>query len=97
MTTFAGMIVAQGIPLAPALSVRLVALAVVEAVLLTAAVLLYVRWVQVKARPLEGWWAERQAQGLQARTRYLMEQSELERRAAEGEAPTAAPAPPEGE
>ncbi len=94
--TLAGMIVAQGIPLAPALSVRLIALVVVEAVLLTTAVLLYVRWVQVKAQPLDEWWAQRQAQGLQARTYDLMEQSELERRAAEGGAPLEPPDQPAG-
>jgi hypothetical protein len=90
-----GIVVAQGIPMAPALSVRLVALAVVEAVLLTTVVLLFIRWAQVKRRPLDEWWAERQAQGLQPRTLFEIEASEAERRAAQGDTPLDQPQPPE--
>jgi hypothetical protein len=86
-----GMIVGQAIPLAPSLGVRLIALFVVEAVLLTTAVLLYVRWVQSKKQPLDEWWAERQAQGLQPRSIFLMEESDRERRATEGDAPPERP------
>jgi hypothetical protein len=74
--------VAQGIPLAPALSVRLIALAVVEVVLLTLVVLLYVLWVQYKREPLGEWWARRQKEGLSPKTLVEIEDSERERIAA---------------
>jgi hypothetical protein len=76
-------IVAQGIPLAPPLEVRLIALAVVEVILLTTAVLLYVRWAQFKREPLDEWWERRKKAGFSPRTRALMEEEERERRAAE--------------
>ena len=79
-------IVAQGIPLAPSLEVRLIALAVIEVILLTTAVLLYIRWAQFKREPLDEWWAKRKQAGFSARTRALMEEEERERRAAEGRA-----------
>ena len=56
-------LLAQGIPLAPPLVVRLIALLVVEVVLLALVVLLYIRWVQFKNQPLDEWWAGRQAHG----------------------------------
>ena len=77
-------VVAQGIPLAPSLEVRLIALAVVEAVLLTTAVLLYVKWAQFKKEPLDEWWEGRKKAGFSPRTRALMEEEERERRAAQG-------------
>jgi hypothetical protein len=77
-------LVGQGLPLAPPLGTRIIALLVVEAVLLVTAALLYVRWVQIKEQPLDQWWAQRQAQGLQPRSRFLMEESEREQRGAEG-------------
>ena len=83
MTTVAA-IAAQGIPLAPSVGVRLIALAVIEVVLLTTAVLLYVRWAQFKREPLDEWWAKRKKAGFSARTRALMEEEERERLAAEG-------------
>ena len=76
-------ILAQGIPLAPPLQVRLIALAVVEVVLITTAVLLYFRWVQLKGEPLDEWWAKRKTFGFSPRTRALMEEEERERKAAE--------------
>ena len=85
MTTVAA-IVAQGIPLAPSLEVRLIALAVIEVVLLTTAVLLYFRWAQFKREPLDEWWEKRKQAGFSARTRALMEEEERERLAAEGRA-----------
>jgi hypothetical protein len=85
VTTVAA-IVAQGIPLAPSLEVRLIALAVIEVVLLTTAVLLYIRWAQFKREPLDEWWAKRKQAGFSARTRALMEEEERERLAAEGHA-----------
>ena len=77
-------IVAQGIPLAPSLEVRLIALAVVEVVLLTTAVLLYIRWAQFKREPLDDWWERRKRAGFSPRTRALMDEEERERLEAEG-------------
>ncbi len=76
-------IVAQGIPLAPSLEVRLIALAVIEVVLLTTAVLLYVRWAQLKKEPLDEWWEGRKKAGFSPRTRALMQEEERERLAAQ--------------
>jgi hypothetical protein len=73
---------AQGIPLAPSLSVRLIALVVIEVVLLTLVVLLYILWVQFKREPLGEWWARRQKQGLSPKTLVEIEDSERERVAA---------------
>ena len=74
--------VAQGIPLAPSLSTRLIALAVVEVVLLTLVVLLYILWVQFKREPLGEWWARRKAEGLSPKTLVEIEDSGRERIAA---------------
>jgi hypothetical protein len=76
-------VVAQGIPLAPSLEVRLIALVVVEAVLLTTAVLLYILWARFKSEPLDEWWEGRKQAGFSPRTRALMEEEERERLAAE--------------
>ena len=75
-------IVAQGIPLAPPLGVRLIAFVVVEVVLITTAVFLYIRWAQLKKEPLDEWWEGRKKAGFSARTRALMEEDEQERLAA---------------
>jgi len=77
-------LVAHGIPLAPSLTVRLIALLVIEVVLLTLVVLLYIRWVQFKNQPLDEWWAGRKADGLAPKTLVEIEASERERLAAEG-------------
>ena len=45
MTAALNVLLAQGIPLAPPLQTRVIALVVVEVFLITTAVLLYVRWV----------------------------------------------------
>jgi type VI protein secretion system component VasK len=74
--------VAQGIPLAPSLSTRLIALAVVEVVLLTLVVLLYILWMRYKREPLGEWWTRRQKEGLSAKTLVEIEDSERERVAA---------------
>ena len=74
--------VAQGIPLAPSLSVRLIALAVVEVVLLTLVVLLYILWMRYKREPLDEWWARRRKEGLSPKTLVEIEDSERERVAA---------------
>lgn len=97
MTAALGSLLAQGIPLSPPLLTRVVALIVVEAFLLTTAVLLYVRWAQLKRQPLDEWWAGRRRAGFSPRTRALMDESERERRAAEAEqepGPEPKPEPP---
>lgn len=76
-------ILAQGIPLAPPLQVRLIALVVVEIVLLTTAVLLYVLWARLKREPLDEWWERRMRVGFSPRTRAVMEEEERERLAAD--------------
>jgi hypothetical protein len=89
-------IVAQGIPLAPPLQVRLIALVVIEVVLITTAVLLYIRWAQLKREPLDEWWERRKKAGFSPRTRALMEEEERERLAAEAAETRATGAPPPG-
>jgi hypothetical protein len=88
------------IPLAPPLHTRLIALVVIEIFLITTAVLLYIRWVQLKEEPLDRWWSERQAAGFSPRTRALMQESERERMREEGrpeDGPEPGrPVPPEG-
>ena len=89
-------LIAQGIPLAPPLIVRLIALLVIEVVLLTLVVLLYVRWVQLKNQPLDEWWARRQAEGLTPTTLAEIEESERERLVVAEEATAARPRPASG-
>jgi hypothetical protein len=84
MTGELGMLLAQGVPLAPPLNVRLIALFVIEVALLALVVLLYVRWVQLKNQPLDEWWAGRKAEGLAPTTLVEIEESERERRARAG-------------
>jgi len=81
-------LLAQSIPLAPPLIVRLIALFVIEVALLALVVLLYVRWVQLKNQPLDEWWAGRKAEGLTPTTLFEIEESERKRLAAEGAAAT---------
>ena len=91
-------LVAQGIPLAPSLNVRLIALFVIEVVLLALVVLLYIRWVQLKNQPLDEWWAGRKTDGLAPTTLVEIEASERERLAAdEATAAQARPAAPGGD
>jgi hypothetical protein len=89
-------ILAQGIPLAPPLQVRLITLVVVELVLLATAVLLYVLWVRLTREPLDQWWERRKHAGFSPRTRALMEEEERERLAAEAAETRATGAPPPG-
>ena len=84
-------LIAQGVPLAPPLTVRLIALLVIELVLLAVVVLLYIRWVQFKNQPLDEWWAGRKAEGLAPTTLVAIEESERERLAVEEAAATQAP------
>ena len=98
MTGALGMLLAQGVPLAPPLIVRLIALLVIEIVLFTLVVLLYVRWAQLKNQPLDEWWAGRKAEGLAPTTLVEIEESERERLAVEGAAATQPrPAAPGGD
>lgn len=83
MTGTLGMLLAQSVPLAPPLIVRLIALLVIEMVLLALVVLLYIRWVQLKNQPLDEWWAGRKAEGLAPTTLVEIEESERERLAVE--------------
>jgi hypothetical protein len=83
MTGVLGMLLAQGVPLAPPLNVRLIALFVIEVALLALVVLLYIRWVQLKNQPLDEWWAGRKAEGLAPTTLVEIEESERERLAVE--------------
>ena len=82
-----GFLATNGIPLAPALGVRLLALLVIEAALLLLVALLYVRWVHLKNQPLDEWWERRKASGLSRQTLFEIQESERQRRAAEGAAP----------
>jgi hypothetical protein len=91
-----GFLVANGIPLAPSLGVRLLALLVIEAALLLLVVLLYMKWVQLKNQPLDEWWERRKAQGLSRQTLYEIQESERERLAAQGGAPPERGAPGSG-
>jgi hypothetical protein len=86
-------VLAQGIPLAPSLSARVIALFVVEAVLLTLFVLLYVKWAQLTNEPLDAWWARRKREGLSRESLFEMQESEREQRLAEGAAPQEPPGP----
>jgi len=97
MSDVVHILVAQGTPLAPSLTVRLIALLVIEVVLLTLVVLLYVRWVRFKNQPLDEWWAGRKADGLAPKTLVEIEASERERLAAEEAAAKSQPAAPGGD
>jgi hypothetical protein len=83
-----GFLVAKGgIPLAPPLGTRLLALLIIEVALLLLVALLYVKWVQLKNQSLDAWWERRKKYGLSRQTLFEIEQSERERQAAQGEAP----------
>ena len=87
MTGLLTWVAAQGIPLAPPLHTRLIALAVIEVALLLLVALLYIRWAHFKNQPLDEWWARRKAQGLSRQTLFEIEESERERRATEAARP----------
>lgn len=87
-----GFFAANGIPLAPPLHTRLIALLVIEAALLLLVVLLYIKWVQLKDQPLDEWWERRKKYGLSRQSLFEIEESERQRRAAQGGAPE--PKPP---
>jgi len=79
-------LLAQGIPLSPPLTTRLIALAVIEVVLLVLVVLLYIVWTRFKNQPLDEWWARRKAAGLSPKSQFEMRESERERQATMGTA-----------
>jgi hypothetical protein len=76
-------VAAQGIPLAPPLHTRVIALFVIEGALLLLVALVYVRWVQLKNEPLDEWWERRKRYGLSRQTLFEIEEAERQRRAAE--------------
>jgi hypothetical protein len=63
------------IPLAPSLSVRLIALAVIEVVLLILVVILWIKYDQLKKVPVDEWWERRQRAGVSPRVRRMMRES----------------------
>ena len=95
------------IPLSPPLSVRLIALVVIEVVLLVLVVALYMRYDQLKKIPVDEWWERRRRAGVSPRVDRMMRESHEQylaeqREAAEsglldaGESRPAAPDRPEG-
>lgn len=67
-------IVAQ-IPLSPPLSVRLIALAVVEVVLLALAVAIWLKYEQLKRVSVDEWWERRRRAGISPRVRRMIQES----------------------
>jgi hypothetical protein len=63
------------IPLSPPLSVRLIALAVIEVVLLALVVMLYLRYDQLKKIPVDEWWERRRRAGVSPRVERMMRES----------------------
>ena len=63
------------IPLSPPLSVRLIALVVIEVVLLALVVVLWVRYEQFKKIPVDEWWARRRRAGVSPRVERMMRES----------------------
>jgi len=63
------------IPLSPPLSVRLIALVVIEVVLLILAFLLYLRYDQLKKIPVDEWWERRRRAGVSPRVERMMRES----------------------
>ena len=74
------------IPLAPSLSVRLVAFVVIEVVLLALAALLWVLYDRFKKVPVDEWWERRKRAGVSPRVRRMMEASHEEYLAEQGQA-----------
>jgi hypothetical protein len=75
-TVLAGGLVGQ-IPLSPPLNTRLIALVVVEIVLAVIVVLLYFKYVELKSRPLDEWWARRLEQATPRMRRMIRESQEI--------------------
>jgi len=63
------------IPLSPPLSVRLIALVVIEIVLLALVIALYVRYDQFKQIPVDEWWERRRRAGVSPRVERMMRES----------------------
>jgi hypothetical protein len=63
------------IPLSPSLSVRLIALVVVEVVLLILVVLFYLKYDQLKKIPVDEWWERRKRAGVSPRVDRMMRAS----------------------
>jgi hypothetical protein len=69
-------LVAQ-IPLAPPLNTRLIALVVTEIVLAVIVVLLYFKYAELKAVPIEEWWARRLEKATPRMRRMIRESQEI--------------------
>jgi hypothetical protein len=65
------------IPLAPPLDTRLITLVVVEIVLGVLVVLLYFKYKQLKAVPLDEWWARRLEKATPRMRRMIRESQEI--------------------
>jgi hypothetical protein len=63
------------IPLSPPLSVRLIALAVVEVVLLILVVVLWLKYEQLKTVSVDEWWQRRKQAGVSPRVERMMRES----------------------
>ncbi len=63
------------IPLSPPLSVRLIALAVIEVVLLVLVALLWMRYEHFKKIPVDEWWERRRRAGVSPRVERMMRAS----------------------
>lgn len=63
------------IPLSPPLSVRLIALVVVEVVLLILVVVLWLKYEQFKKVPVDEWWERRKRAGVSPRVERMMRES----------------------
>jgi hypothetical protein len=93
------------IPLSPPLNVRLIAFVVIEVVLLTLVVVLWIKYEQFKRISVDEWWDRRRRAGVSPRVERMMRESHdqylAERREAAGnglpdagEPPRAAGEPP---
>ncbi len=65
------------IPLSPPLNTRLITLVVVEIVLAILVVLLYLKYKQLKAVPLDDWWARRLEKATPRMRRMIRESQEI--------------------
>jgi len=63
------------IPLSPPLSVRLIALAVIEVALLALVVALWIKYDQLKKIPVDEWWTRRRRAGVSPRVERMMRES----------------------
>ncbi len=74
------------IPLSPPLSVRLIAIVVIEVVLLALVVVLWFRYEQFKRIPVDEWWERRRRAGVSPRVERMMRESHEQYLAEQSEA-----------